>query len=57
VTEESHLNQLRQQVRYLMDRTEIVDCISPHSRGHDRHDADLILLPITTTAWTSTAMR
>jgi hypothetical protein len=25
-----------------MDRTAILDCISNHSRGHDRHDADLI---------------
>ncbi len=33
---------LRQDVRYLMDRTEILDCISRHARGCDRHDVDLI---------------
>ena len=33
---------LRQDVRYLMDRTEILDCIARHARGCDRHDDDLI---------------
>lgn len=33
---------LRQEVRYLMDRTQILDCISRHARGCDRHDIDLI---------------
>ncbi|WP_319436855.1 nuclear transport factor 2 family protein [Mycobacterium sp. RTGN5] len=33
---------LRRDVRYLMDRTEILDCISRHARGCDRHDIDLI---------------
>src|SRR3954470_13987920 len=33
---------LRQDVRYLMDRTHILDCISRHARGCDRHDIDLI---------------
>ncbi len=33
---------LRQDVRYLMDRTQILDCISGHARGCDRHDIDLI---------------
>jgi SnoaL-like domain len=33
---------LRQDVRYLMDRTQILDCISLHARGCDRHDIDLI---------------
>lgn len=28
--------------QYLMDRTAILDCISSHSRGHDRHDAELL---------------
>ncbi len=36
------LDQLRSDVRYLMDRSAILDCISEHSRGHDRHDADLL---------------
>jgi len=33
---------LAQDVRYLMDRTQILDCISRHARGCDRHDVDLI---------------
>jgi hypothetical protein len=42
MNEDIDLAQLRQDVRYLMDRSAILDCISSHSRGHDRHDADLI---------------
>ena len=42
MSQDTELDQLRREVRYLMDRTEILDCISRHSRGHDRHDADLI---------------
>jgi hypothetical protein len=38
----TELDQLRGDVRYLMDRSAILDCISAHSRGHDRHDVDLI---------------
>jgi ketosteroid isomerase-like protein len=33
---------LRRDVRYLMDRTAILDCVARHSRGCDRHDDDLI---------------
>jgi hypothetical protein len=36
------LDTLEKNVRYLMDRTEILDCISRHARGCDRHDVDLI---------------
>jgi len=36
------LEQLRADVQYLMDRTAILDCISMHARGHDRHDSELI---------------
>jgi len=36
------LERLRADVRYLMDRTAILDCISAHARGHDRHDSELI---------------
>ena len=36
------LEALQRDVRYLMDRTEILDCISRHARGCDRHDVDLI---------------
>ena len=39
---ETELDQLRKHVQYLLDRTAILDCISSHSRGHDRHDVDLI---------------
>lgn len=35
-------NPLESDVRYLMDRTQILDCISRHARGCDRHDIDLI---------------
>jgi hypothetical protein len=36
------INTLEKNVRYLLDRTEILDCISRHARGCDRHDIDLI---------------
>ena len=36
------LEQLRRDVQYLKDRTEILDCIAKQSRGHDRHDAELM---------------
>ena len=38
----SPLEALQKDVRYLLDRTEILDCISRHARGCDRHDVDLI---------------
>ncbi|WP_106401461.1 nuclear transport factor 2 family protein [Actinocorallia populi] len=36
------LQELRQDVRHLKDRTEILDCITRHARGCDRHDVGLI---------------
>lgn len=36
------LAQLREDVRYLMDRQAIVDCIAQHARGQDRHDVELL---------------
>ncbi|XVQ06491.1 nuclear transport factor 2 family protein [Spirillospora sp. CA-255316] len=33
---------LRRDVRYLKDRTEILDCVARHARGCDRHDEELI---------------
>jgi hypothetical protein len=36
------LIELRREVQQLKDRTAILDCISRHSRGHDRHDKELI---------------
>src|SRR5262249_3584727 len=40
--EDAALEQLGNDVRYLLDRTAILDCIARHARGHDRHDVDLI---------------
>ncbi|MFI5507816.1 nuclear transport factor 2 family protein [Mycobacterium sp. NPDC051804] len=42
MTVDTDLDCLARDVRYLMDRTEILDCISRHARGCDRHDIDLI---------------
>jgi len=36
------LEQLRRDVRYLKDRTEILDCVAKQARGHDRHDVELM---------------
>ncbi|MFC5752912.1 nuclear transport factor 2 family protein [Actinomadura rugatobispora] len=33
---------LRDDVRYLKDRAEILDCVARHARGCDRHDEELI---------------
>ena len=42
MADESDLGQLRDDIRYLMDRTAILDCIASHARGCDRHDVDLL---------------
>ena len=42
MTADADLDTIARDVRYLMDRTEILDCISRHARGQDRHDVDLI---------------
>ncbi|OBB33698.1 hypothetical protein A5792_11400 [Mycolicibacterium peregrinum] len=34
--------ELRTRVQYLEDRTAILDCVMNQSRGHDRHDAELM---------------
>jgi hypothetical protein len=39
---ETDLAQLQRDVRYLMDRQQIYDCIARHARGHDRHDVELL---------------
>ncbi|MFF3569965.1 nuclear transport factor 2 family protein [Nocardia jiangxiensis] len=39
---ESEAAELNRRLRYLEDRAEILDCISRHARGCDRHDAELI---------------
>ncbi|WP_316574318.1 nuclear transport factor 2 family protein [Nocardia canadensis] len=36
------LEALQRDLRYLLDRTAILDCVANHARGCDRHDADLI---------------
>ena len=38
----AELAELRRDVQYLKDRTDILDCINRHARGCDRHDIDLI---------------
>jgi len=42
MTVDADVATLARDVRYLMDRTLILDCISRHARGCDRHDNDLI---------------
>ena len=39
---DSELEQLKHDVAYLKDRAAILDCISLHARGHDRHDVDML---------------
>jgi len=39
---EIEIEQLKRQVRALLDRQEILDCIARHARGHDRHDVELL---------------
>jgi hypothetical protein len=42
MTDQVSLDDLRRDVQYLLDRTTILDRIMSHSRGHDRHDSDLL---------------
>jgi len=42
MTIEATLDALQRDTRYLLDRTEILDCVARHARGCDRHDIDLI---------------
>lgn len=42
MTVDTTLTTLQRDVRYLLDRTEILDCVARHARGCDRHDIDLI---------------
>jgi len=39
---DTQLADLRRDVQYLKDRTEILDCIARHARGCDRHDAEIL---------------
>lgn len=40
--DDSRLIELQAKIDYLTDRQAILDCITSHARGHDRHDADII---------------
>lgn len=42
MNDDADFENLHKTVRYLLDRTQILDCISRHARGCDRHDIDLI---------------
>jgi SnoaL-like domain len=42
VSDKTELDALRRDVQYLLDRTAILDRIMSHSRGHDRHDSELL---------------
>jgi hypothetical protein len=42
MTTQAAFEKLQQDVAYLMDRSAILDCISSHARGHDRHDVALM---------------
>ena len=42
MTIDEELTSLRSEVRYLRDRQDILDCVMNQSRGHDRHDVDLM---------------
>ena len=42
MTPDEELAELRREVRHLKDRQEILDCVMAQSRGHDRHDLDLM---------------
>jgi hypothetical protein len=42
MTSDNELKQLLDEVRWVKDRIEILDCINNQSRGHDRHDAEIM---------------
>jgi hypothetical protein len=42
MSSDDELEQLRRDVRYLEDRLAILDCVNNQSRGHDRHDVELM---------------
>lgn len=39
---EGQIAELRRELNFVKDRVAILDCVNRHSRGHDRHDADLM---------------
>ncbi len=42
MTAEEEVQQLKQDMRYLMDRQAILDVVMRQARGHDRHDVELM---------------
>ena len=42
MTPDNELEQLLKDVRWVKDRIEILDCINNQSRGHDRHDTEIM---------------
>ena len=42
MSRDDELEALRRDVRYLKDRLDILDCVNNQSRGHDRHDVELM---------------
>src|SRR6476661_5022369 len=42
MTTDDDLEQLRRDVRYLKDRLAVLDCVNNQSRGHVRHDVELM---------------
>lgn len=42
---------LDRKLRYLMDRQEILDCVTRNSRGNDRFDQDLVTSPYHPDGW------
>jgi len=36
------LEKLQKDIRYLMDRAQILDCVARHARGQDRHDSEIV---------------
>jgi hypothetical protein len=41
-TELGELEELRRELRYVRDRWDVLDCVMNQSRGHDRHDVELM---------------
>ncbi|MCK9904596.1 nuclear transport factor 2 family protein [Frankia sp. Cpl3] len=39
---EDELKEIRRELRYVTDRIAILDCVMKQSRGHDRHDIELM---------------
>lgn len=39
---EDELQEIRRELRYVRDRQAILDCVTRQSRGHDRHDVELM---------------